>query len=274
MDISFLAPGYFIALFIQMSGAFNGYFILYSRIFHCTKNSQKIRTKMKKKQEWCIGCQSLLSGSTVYIQKRKYHCTLDQKVEEAEIRMMIHVRVHVMGCWEGGHMTNFLKWSETKVVALHCSFQNQLELNCTDRLQKTTKVGYRLQSLDIDYKVQTQTIKVGYRLQKSNIDCKVQTWTTKVAHVLQSLLVDCKRLQKSDIDYKVLLIDYKRLQKSDIDYKILLIPLTTVIDIYLLGPRVIQSQPAASILSRQISDGEMVGECREILQEPYSIFLV
>jgi len=43
-------------------------------------------------------------------------------------RMMIHVRVHVMGCWECGHMTNFLKWSKTKVVALHCSFQNQLEL--------------------------------------------------------------------------------------------------------------------------------------------------
>ena len=41
---------------------------------------------------------------------------------------MIHVRVHVMGCWEGGHMTNFLKWSKTKFVALHCSFQDQLEL--------------------------------------------------------------------------------------------------------------------------------------------------
>jgi len=69
------------------------------------------------------------------------------------------------------------------------------------------------------------------------------------------LLIDYKRLQKLDIDYKVLLIDYKRLQNLlidykrlqnlDIDYKILLIPLTTVIDIYLLGPRVIQSQPAA-----------------------------
>ena len=106
--------------------------------------------------------------------------------------------------------------------------------------------------MDIDYK----------RLQIVLIDYKR----------LQNVLIDYKRLQKLDIDYKVLLIDYKRLQKSDIDYKNLLIPFTTVIDIYLLGPRVIQSQPAASIHSRQISHGKMVGVCREILQEPYSIF--
>jgi len=122
----------------------------------------------------------------------------------------------------------------------------------TDRLQKTIKVKCRLQSLDIDYKSPTCTTKFTGRLQKLDIDCKV-------------LLIDYKRLQN-------LLIDYKRLQKSDIDYKILLIPLTTVIDINLLGPMVIQSQPAAPIHSRQISDGEMVGVCREILQEPYSIF--
>jgi len=36
--------------------------------------------------------------------KKKYYCILDQKVEEAKIRIMIQVRVHVMGCWEGGHM--------------------------------------------------------------------------------------------------------------------------------------------------------------------------
>jgi len=49
-------------------------------------------------------------------------------VEEVKIRNMIHVRVHVMGCWEGGHMTNFLKWSKVTFVALHCSFQDQFEL--------------------------------------------------------------------------------------------------------------------------------------------------
>ena len=29
--------------------------------------------------------------------------------------------------WDVGHMTNYQKWSKTKVVALHCSFKNQLE---------------------------------------------------------------------------------------------------------------------------------------------------
>jgi hypothetical protein len=33
-----------------------------------------------------------------------------------------------MGCWEGGHMTNCLKWKKTKVIALDCSFRDQLEL--------------------------------------------------------------------------------------------------------------------------------------------------
>ena len=32
-----------------------------------------------------------------------------------------------MGCWDG-HMTNYQKWSKTKVVALHCSFLNLVEL--------------------------------------------------------------------------------------------------------------------------------------------------
>jgi len=93
-------------------------------------------------------------------------------------------------------------------------------------------------------------------------DYKSQTCTTKFTD----------RLQKSDIDYKVLLIDYKSLQKSDIDYKNLLIPLTTVIDIYLLCPLLTKGYPKSTTHPKQISDGEMVGVCREILQEPYSIF--
>ena len=36
MEISLLASGYFIALFIKIPGTFNRYFILSSRIFHCT----------------------------------------------------------------------------------------------------------------------------------------------------------------------------------------------------------------------------------------------
>ena len=54
----------------------------------------------------------------------------------------------------------------------------------------------RLQSLDTDYKSQTSTTKFTTRLQK----------TTKVGHRLQSFT---NRLQKLDIDYKVLLLDYK-----------------------------------------------------------------
>ena len=50
----------------------------------------------------------------------------------------------------------------------------------TDRLQKTTKVGLRLQSLMIDYK-----------------------W-----------------LEKSDLDYKVYWYDYRWLEKLDLDYKV------------------------------------------------------
>jgi hypothetical protein len=42
IDISFYSLGYFIAHFIWMPGIFNGYFILGPRIFHCTKNSNKI----------------------------------------------------------------------------------------------------------------------------------------------------------------------------------------------------------------------------------------
>ena len=38
------------------------------------------------------------------------------------------LRVHPMGHQEGGHMTNCLKWSNIKVVALHYSFQNLFEL--------------------------------------------------------------------------------------------------------------------------------------------------
>ena len=51
----------------------------------------------------------------------------DQKLGEIKIRMMIYVRVHALGCWGDGHMTNCLNWSKTKVVAPHRSFQNLFE---------------------------------------------------------------------------------------------------------------------------------------------------
>jgi hypothetical protein len=52
---------------------------------------------------------------------------LDKKVKKNKIRMVIPVRVHSMGYWDNGHITNYQKWSKTKIVALNCGFQNQLE---------------------------------------------------------------------------------------------------------------------------------------------------
>ena len=48
--------------------------------------------------------------------------------------MILPVRVHPLGHWEGGHMTNYQKWlKKTKIVALHCSFPNLFEL-CSEVL--------------------------------------------------------------------------------------------------------------------------------------------
>jgi len=35
---------------------------------------------------------------------------LTKKVKKNKIQMISSIRVHPMGCWEGGHMTNCLKW--------------------------------------------------------------------------------------------------------------------------------------------------------------------
>ena len=44
--------------------------------------------------------------------------------------MILPIRVHPIGNWEGGHVTNYQKWLKTKIVALHCSFPNLVELCC------------------------------------------------------------------------------------------------------------------------------------------------
>jgi hypothetical protein len=54
----------------------------------------------------------------------------DQKVKKNNIGMIIPVRVCCMGYLDDGHMTNYQKWTKTKIVALNCSFQNQLEFCC------------------------------------------------------------------------------------------------------------------------------------------------
>jgi len=43
---------------------------------------------------------------------------------------MIHVRVHVMGCREGGHMTNFLKWSKNEIPRA----KNEISIESTSYL--------------------------------------------------------------------------------------------------------------------------------------------
>jgi hypothetical protein len=48
-------------------------------------------------------------------------------VKKNKIQMIIPVRVHPMGYLDNGHMTNYQKWTKSKVVALNYSFQNQLE---------------------------------------------------------------------------------------------------------------------------------------------------
>ena len=47
--------------------------------------------------------------------------------------MILPIRVHLMGFRDDGHMTNYQKWSKTKVVALHCSFLNLFQL-CSEVL--------------------------------------------------------------------------------------------------------------------------------------------
>jgi hypothetical protein len=51
----------------------------------------------------------------------------DQKVKKNNIGMIIPVKVCCMGYLDDGHMTNYHKWTKTKIVGLNCSFQNQLE---------------------------------------------------------------------------------------------------------------------------------------------------
>jgi len=128
MDISFLAPGYFIALFIQMSGTFNGYFILYSRIFHCTKNSQKIWTKMKKK----IGMVYRMSVTAFRVHciypKKKISLHPWPKSRRSQDKNDDTCQGPCNGLLGGWSHDQFPKMVKMKVVALHCSFQNQLEL--------------------------------------------------------------------------------------------------------------------------------------------------
>jgi hypothetical protein len=74
---------------------------------------------------YCV--QGQLQGP-LYVSQKESFSQFDQKVEKNKIRMILSIRVPSMGCFDDGHMTNYQKCSKMKVVALHCSFQNQLKL--------------------------------------------------------------------------------------------------------------------------------------------------
>jgi hypothetical protein len=65
-----------------------------------------------------------ISGSFAYILKGNL-TLFDQKVKKNKIGMIRHIRVHLMGYWDDGHMTNYQKWTKTKAVALNYSFEIQ-----------------------------------------------------------------------------------------------------------------------------------------------------
>ena len=79
-------------------------------------DDEKINRISEKKPEKIINgvrdvrhyLQGLLQGLP---QKGKL-TWFDQKVKKNKMRMILPVRVHLMGCWDGGHMTNSQKWSK------------------------------------------------------------------------------------------------------------------------------------------------------------------
>jgi len=46
----------------------------------------------------------------LHIPQKEILPDLTKKVKKNKIQMISSIRVHPMGCWEGGHMTNCLKW--------------------------------------------------------------------------------------------------------------------------------------------------------------------
>ena len=81
---------------------------------------------------YCICHQVLLSGFMSWSYPKGERSNL-LKMKKNKTRMTLPIRAHPIGHWEVGHMTNYQKWSKTKVIALHCSFLNLVEL-CSEVL--------------------------------------------------------------------------------------------------------------------------------------------
>ena len=88
--------------------------------------------------KWCLhGLCTFPNMVAKTLQPENQKEMYDQKFKKYNIMMILCVRVHAMGCWEVGHMTNFQKQNKTDITALQCSFLNQL----LRETQKAEKIG-------------------------------------------------------------------------------------------------------------------------------------
>jgi hypothetical protein len=105
-----------------------GYISKYGK-YGCAKmkNSYKIAKKIEMIHTMYGGNAFRVHVRVICIYLKKGNLIwLDKKVKKNKIRMIIPARVHSMGYWDNGHMTNCQKWSKTKVVALNCGFSESV----------------------------------------------------------------------------------------------------------------------------------------------------
>ena len=76
------------------------------------KNKQNIRKKPEKHINGVRDVRHYLQGLLQGLPQKGKLTWFDQKVKKNKMRMILPVRVHLMGCWDGGHMTNYQKWSK------------------------------------------------------------------------------------------------------------------------------------------------------------------
>jgi hypothetical protein len=139
-------------------------------------------------------------------------------VKKNEIRMMKPVRVHQMGYWDNGHMTNYQKWTKAKVVALNYSFQNQLKF-CSEVLP--------LWRYEVKYFQNHPVLYIFYVFLNEN-NSKQQDFNTfrrlsegATTFVLWEILPKKEgTYPKRETDTERLQKNTDRLQKSVIDYKV------------------------------------------------------
>ena len=117
----------------------------------------------------------------------------------------LHVSIHLMGCWDGGHMANFLKWSKNQ--------QHDFNTFVKGREGATTIVPWEISKKEGAYPTKTinterlQSLLMDYhRLQKTTKSWTLTTnlidSTTKFTNRLQKTTKVRCRLQRLNIDSK------------------------------------------------------------------------